>query len=163
MQPWDLLASDSVQGFIEEALARKWDALQVSTALNKAGYSNEDRAAIMDYMALVPKFRKKFDTDGIAGKQSELSLLCDRLALEQSTAQDIGRWKANLWPRDGSVNDLCCGMGGDSFYLPASLALTGVDLDENRLAMYMYNLKAFVQLEGFRERRFRQVRRRALR
>ena len=143
MQPWDLLASDSVQGFIEEALARKWDALQVSTALNKAGYSNEDRAAIMDYMALVPKFRKKFDTDGIAGKQSELSLLCDRLALEQSTAQDIGRWKANLWPRDGSVNDLCCGMGGDSFYLPASLALTGVDLDENRLAMYMYNLKAF--------------------
>ena len=143
MQPWDLLASDSVQGFIEEALARKWDALQVSTALNKAGYSNEDRAAIMDYMALVPKFRKKFDTDGIAGKQSELSLLCDRLALEQSTAQDIGRWKANLWPREGSVNDLCCGMGGDSFYLPASLALTGVDLDENRLAMYMYNLKAF--------------------
>ncbi len=143
MQPWDLLASDSVQGFIEEALARKWDALQVSTALNKAGYSNEDRAAIMDYMALVPKFRKKFDTDGIAGKQSELSLLCDRLALEQSTAQDIGRWKANLWPREGSVNDLCCGMGGDSFYLPASLTLTGVDLDENRLAMYMYNLKAF--------------------
>jgi hypothetical protein len=48
MQPWDLLASDTVQGFIEEALTRKWDALQVSTALHKAGYSNEDRAAIMD-------------------------------------------------------------------------------------------------------------------
>ena len=135
MQPWDLLASDTVQGFIEEALTRKWDALQVSTALHKAGYSNENRAAIMDYMALVPKFREKFGFSSF--------LLCDKLALEQSTAQDIGRWKANLWSREGSVNDLCCGMGGDSFYLPASLTLTGVDLDENRLAMYRHNLQAF--------------------
>lgn len=145
MQPWDLLASDTVQGFIEEALTRKWDALQVSTALHKAGYSNEDRAAIMDYMALVSKFREKFCSDKNAnGKTARgIFLLCDKLALEQSTAQDIGRWKANLWPREGSVNDLCCGMGGDSFYLPASLQLTGIDLDENRLAMYSHNMQAF--------------------
>lgn len=146
MQPWNLLASDSVQGFIEEALTRKWDALQVSTALQKAGHSNEDRASIMDYMALVPKFREKFGFSSF--------LLCDKLALEQSTAHDIGRWKANLWPRGNDatesatsagakVHDLCCGMGGDSFYLPASLKLTGVDLDENRLAMYRHNLQAF--------------------
>ena len=63
--------------------------------------------------------------------------------MEQSTAQDIGRWKAALWPSEGSVNDLCCGMGGDSFFLPAGLKVTGVDLDENRLAMYRHNLKAF--------------------
>lgn len=147
MQPWNLLASDTVQGFIEEALTRKWDALQVSTALHKAGYSNEDRASIMDYMALVPKFREKF-----ANKETArgMFLLCDKLALEQSTAQDIGRWKANLWPRGNDatgegakVHDLCCGMGGDSFYLPASLKLTGVDLDENRLAMYSHNMQAF--------------------
>lgn len=145
MQPWDLLASDTVQGFIEEALTRKWNALQVSTALHKAGYSNEDRSAIMDYMALVPKFREKFCSDKNAnGKTARgIFLLCNKLALEQSTAQDIGRWKANLWPREGSVNDLCCGMGGDSFYLPASLQLTGIDLDENRLAMYRHNLQAF--------------------
>ena len=146
MQPWDLLASEGVQGFIEEALTRKWDALQVSTALNKLGYSNEERAAIMDYMALVPRFREKFGFSSF--------LLCDKLALEQSTAQDIGRWKAGLWPRGNDatenatgagaeVHDLCCGMGGDSFYLPASLQLTGVDLDENRLAMYRHNLQAF--------------------
>jgi SAM-dependent methyltransferase len=140
MQPWDLLASDSVQGFIEEALTRKWDALQVSTALHKAGYSNEDRAAIMDYMALVPKFREKFANNETA---RGMFLLCDKLALEQSTAQDIGRWKANLWPCEGAVHDLCCGMGGDSFYLPAGLKVTGVDLDENRLAMYSHNMQAF--------------------
>ncbi len=155
MQPWDLLASDSVQGFIEEALTRKWDALQVSTALHKAGYSNEDRAAIMDYMALVPKFREKFANNETA---RGMFLLCDKLALEQSTAQDIGRWKAKLWPcgndatsdatenatgAGAEVHDLCCGMGGDSFYLPAGLKVTGVDLDENRLAMYSHNMQAF--------------------
>ena len=170
MQPWDLLASDSVQGFIEEALTRKWDALQVSTALQKAGYSNEDRAAIMDYMALVPKFREKFCATehfakvGAARNSTNnetargMFLLCDKLALEQSTAQDIGRWKANLWPcgndatsdatenatgAGAEVHDLCCGMGGDSFYLPAGLKVTGVDLDENRLAMYSHNMQAF--------------------
>ena len=166
MQPWNLLASEGVQGFIEEALTRKWDALQVSTALNKLGYSNEERAAIMDYMALVPKFREKFCAAEHIAKVGAVRnsannetargmfLLCDKLALEQSTAQDIGRWKANLWPRGNDatesatsagaeVHDLCCGMGGDSFYLPASLKVTGVDLDENRLAMYRHNLQAF--------------------
>ena len=135
MNLWNLLASDSVQSFIEQALSKKMDVLQISTALNKSGYSNEERAAIMDYMALVPKFREKFGT--------EKFLLCDKLALEQSTAQDIGRWKANLWPGEGVVHDLCCGMGGDSFFLPATLKITGIDLDENRLAMFRYNMAAF--------------------
>ena len=146
---WNLLASDAVQGFIEEALSRKWDALQVSTALNKQGYSNEERAAIMDYMALIPKFREKFAkvktarTSAKVETASGMFLLCDKLALEQSTAQDIGRWKAGLWPNEGAVHDLCCGMGGDSFFLPAGLKLTGVDLDENRLAMYRHNVATF--------------------
>ena len=145
MQPWDLLASDRIQDFIKEALSRKWDALQVSTALHKAGYSNEDRAVIMDYMALVPKFREKFFARESVKNEtaSGMFLLCDKLALEQSTAQDIGRWKAGLWPDGGTVHDLCCGMGGDSFFLPTGLKITGVDLDENRLAMYRHNVAVF--------------------
>ena len=134
-----LLTSAKVQEFIRDAFKRKLDALQISTALNKAGYSNEDRAAIMDYMALIPKIQDKF---GLG------NLLCDKLALEQSTAQDIGRWKANLWPADSEVgnagapvHDLCCGMGGDSFFIPASFKIVGVDLDENRLAMYSHNME----------------------
>lgn len=137
MLNFKLLTSAPVQEFIQNAIKKKMDALQISTALNKAGYSNEDRAAIMDYMALVPKFREKFF--GEAGKKSDKFLLCDRLALEQSTAQDIGRYKSSLWPAEGTVNDLCCGMGGDSFFLPLTLKVIGVDLDEDRLAMYSYN------------------------
>ncbi|WP_406539184.1 THUMP-like domain-containing protein [Fibrobacter sp.] len=133
----DLLTSAKVQDFIKLATKKKLDALQVSTQLAKE-FSNEDRAAIMDYMALVPKFREKF------GIENTAFLLCDKLALEQSTAQDIGRWKANLWPSGPeavgkTVHDLCCGMGGDSFFLPKELTAIGVDLDENRLAMYRYN------------------------
>lgn len=143
----ELLTSASVQEFIQQAIQKKMDALQVSTALNKAGYSNEERATIMDYMELVPKFREKFIGEGgknCAGKDCAKFLLCDKLALEQSTAQDIGRWKSNLWPSgaeaaDKTVHDLCCGMGGDSFFLPKELNVVGVDLDENRLAMYRYN------------------------
>ena len=139
----DLLTSAKVQDFIKLATKKKLDALQVSTQLAKE-FSNEERAAIMDYMALVPKFREKF------GIENTAFLLCDKLALEQSTAQDIGRWKATLWEcarqtnknsSEGTpvVHDLCCGMGGDSFYLPNDFLAIGVDLDENRLAMYRYN------------------------
>ena len=142
----DLLTSAKVQGFIELASKKKMDALQVSTHLAKE-FSNEERAAIMDYMALVPKFREKFGIGNTA------FLLCDKLALEQSTAQDIGRWKSTLWEQARQANknsestrnaapvvhDLCCGMGGDSFYLPKEFTAIGVDLDENRLAMYRYN------------------------
>ena len=136
----ELLTSVEIRDFIENALAKRLDPLQVSSSLHKTGYSNEDRAAIMDYMALVPKFREKFfDDPDRKGK----FLLCDRLALEQSTAKDIGRWKANLWPNEGKVHDLCCGMGGDSFFLPASLEVAGIDLDERRLAMYRHNMDVF--------------------
>ncbi len=148
----DLLTSAKVQIFIALATQKKWDALQVSTHLAKE-FSNEERAAIMDYMALVPKFREKFGIEEPAKKNAALGntnptgtgfLLCDKLALEQSTAQDIGRWKASLWPSGETaigktVHDLCCGMGGDTFFLPQELTAIGVDLDENRLAMYRYN------------------------
>ena len=152
----ELLTSAKVQDFIELATKKKMDALQVSTHLAKE-FSNEDRAAIMDYMALVPKFRDKFfaENSGKSAKNAPAAfLLCDKLALEQSTAQDIGRWKSTLWERTRQANrsgensetaptvhDLCCGMGGDSFYLPKDFLTIGVDLDENRLEMYRYNSK----------------------
>ena len=155
----DLLTSAKVQGFIELATQKKMDALQVSTQLAK-NFSNDERATIMDYMALVPKFREKFFLKNSESNKKEKScekfLLCDKLALEQSTAQDIGRWKSTLWEHARQTNknnsesnssesaipvvhDLCCGMGGDSFFLPKNFLTVGVDLDENRLAMYRYN------------------------
>ena len=103
----DLLTSAKVQGFIDLATQKKMDALQVSTQLAK-NFSNEERIAIMDYMALVPKFREKFflkdSESNKKEKSSEKFLLCDKLALEQSTAQDIGRWKSMLWEQARQAN-----------------------------------------------------------
>ena len=164
----DLLTSAKVQDFIELASKKKMDALQVSTHLAKE-FSNEERIAIMDYMALVPKFREKFFLKDSESNKKEKSskkfLLCDKLALEQSTAQDIGRWKSMLWEQARQANkdsesnssestvpvvhDLCCGMGGDSFYLPKEFTAIGVDLDENRLAMYRYNSRVMRESGDF--------------
>ena len=46
MELWNLLTTERVQDFIEEAASKKMDALQISTRLNKDGFSNEERAAI---------------------------------------------------------------------------------------------------------------------
>lgn len=129
-----LLQSIEIQEFITKALKEKWDSLKISSSLGKS-YSEEERRAIMDYIPLVLKAREKFGYDGF--------LLCDKLALEQSTAYDISQWKAKLWPSSGKVHDLCCGMGGDSFYIPDALEITGIDKSEERLEMYKYNMKAF--------------------
>ena len=128
-----LLTSKEIQTFITKVLKEKWDSLKISVTLGKS-FSEEERRAIMDYIPLVNKSREKFNTDSF--------LLCDKLALEQSTAYDIGEWKARLWPSSGSVHDLCCGMGGDSFFIPNSLELTGIDMSEERLQMYAYNMQA---------------------
>jgi SAM-dependent methyltransferase len=127
------LTSKEIQTFITKVLKEKWDSLKISAFLGKS-FSEEERRAIMDYIPLVNKSREKFNTDSF--------LLCDRLALEQSTAYDISEWKAKLWPSFGSVHDLCCGMGGDSFFIPNSLELTGIDMSEERLQMYAYNMQA---------------------
>jgi len=129
-----LLTSKEIQAFITKVFKEKWDSLKISAALGKS-FSEEERRAIMDYIPLVKKFREKFNFQEF--------LLCDKLALEQSTAYDISKWKAKLWPSSGCVHDLCCGMGGDSFFIPNSLELTGIDMSEERLQMYAYNMNAF--------------------
>lgn len=129
------LASKEVQEFVIEHLTKNTDPLKLAELLSKTHHFNE-RKQVMDYMQLVPKFQKKFETDKL--------LLCDTLALEQSTAKDISMWKQKLFlNKKGRLNDLCCGMGGDSFYLPPHWSVTGVDLDPLRLQMYQHNTKAF--------------------
>ncbi|MCI5601318.1 MAG: class I SAM-dependent methyltransferase [Hallerella porci] len=119
--------------FVNEAVQKKTEVLKLAEMLSKSPWANL-RGSILDYIALVPKYRKKFETDAI--------LACDKLALEQSTAADIGRYKAELFEKATSVDDLCCGMGGDSFFLPKNLSVRGIDLSEERVQMYRFNTRA---------------------
>ena len=129
-----LLTNPDLQDFLKEAFSKKTDPLKIATFLSKE-YAPEERKLILDYFLLFKKMEEKFGTTDF--------LLCDKLALEQSTAKDISRVKGTFFPENVHVYDLCCGMGGDSFFLPDSIKITGVDLDENRLSMYLYNMKVF--------------------
>lgn len=128
--PWD---NPELFRFVAEAIARKTDHLKLSELLAKSPFA-EIRGKVLDYIALVPRYRKKFRTESF--------LACDRLALEQSTAADIGIYKARLFPKASSIDDLCCGMGGDSFFLSREANVRGYDLSPERASMYRFNTKA---------------------
>ena len=119
--------------FVNEAVQKKTDVLKLAEKLSKSPFADL-RGPILDYIALDPKYRKKFGTEAL--------LACDKLALEQSTASDIGIFKARLFEKATSIDDLCCGMGGDSFFLSKEIPVRGVDLSEERVAMYRFNTRA---------------------
>jgi len=119
--------------FVNEAVQKKTDVLKLAEKLSKSPFADL-RGPILDYISLVPKYRKKFGTEAF--------LACDKLALEQSTASDIGIFKARLFEKATSIDDLCCGMGGDSFFLNKNIPVRGVDLSEERVAMYRFNTQA---------------------
>ena len=112
-----------------EPLAK--DPLRMASRL--AGcVSDQERRWIMDYLKLLPRLREKF---GLS-----VNLVGDQLAYEQSTGQDLGQWKAALWPSGASLPDLCCGRGGDSFFVAPTVQVQAYDMDPARVAMYQYNL-----------------------
>lgn len=125
------LTSPSTRQLLATLRPLAQDPLKVSTMLAKT-CSAEQRRWLMDYLQLQPKLETRFGL----GDQ----MVCDRLAYEQSTARDLSEWKAALWPADSSLHDLCCGMGGDSFFVPQSIRVQGFDFDPARVAMYNHNL-----------------------
>jgi hypothetical protein len=98
-------------------------------------FSQQERRAIFHYLEILPKIRKKFGVD----------LICDRLACEQATAKDISEYKAKLWPGGAKIADLCCGMGGDSFWMPPGIAASGADISPERVFMYNKNMEILKQ------------------
>jgi hypothetical protein len=63
------------------------------------------------------------------------------LGLEQLTHAELASYKASRLPGDiRSVVDLCCGLGGDSMYLPDRIAAAGADLSRPVLRAYSHNV-----------------------
>lgn len=128
--PWD---DPELLDFACTAVREKTDILKLAEKLSKSRFKDL-RSEILAYIEIVPKYRKKFRT--------EKFLACDRLALEQSTAADIGIFKAKLFEGAGTIDDLCCGMGGDSFFLGKNFKVRGVDLSPDRIEMFRHNAQA---------------------
>jgi len=63
------------------------------------------------------------------------------LGLQQMTTEEIARYKATRLPEGvRALADLCCGPGGDSLPLPASIRVFGVDRDAEALRAYRRNV-----------------------
>jgi THUMP domain-like/RNA cap guanine-N2 methyltransferase len=71
-----------------------------------------------------------------------------RLALEQSSGEQIARHRAERFRRFGRVGDFCCGVGGDTIALAGRSPVVAVDSDPLRLAMAAANVDVY----GLRER-----------
>ncbi len=61
--------------------------------------------------------------------------------LEQLTHFELARYKVSRLPPDiHSIADLCCGLGGDSFYLPGRIRVIGVDRSRSTIMAYRHNV-----------------------
>jgi len=113
------------------------DTLKLSAELSKK-YNQQERRALIHYLEILPKVRKKFCLQNI-------DLICDRLAFEQATARDISEYKAKMWQSGAKIADLCCGMGGDSFWLPSGIVASGADIAPERVLMFNENMERLKQ------------------
>jgi SAM-dependent methyltransferase len=66
-----------------------------------------------------------------------------RLALEQSSGEQIAHHRAARFKRFGRVGDFCCGIGGDTIGLAGRGPAVAVDSDPLRLGMAAANLDAY--------------------
>jgi hypothetical protein len=107
--------------------------LKLSEKLSKR-FNQQERLALIHYLEILPKIREKFCLQ-------KIDLICDRLAYEQATARDISEFKAKLWQSGAKIMDLCCGMGGDSFWLPNGIIASGVDIASERVLMFNENME----------------------
>lgn len=74
-----------------------------------------------------------------------------RPALEQASSEIVSSYRARRFLNAGfkHVADLGCGIGGDAIALAEAADVTGIDLDEIRLAMAQENVRAYGRSEHF--------------
>jgi len=137
LEALEFLRKTEINPIAEECLPLLKDPLKLSTKLSKK-YNQQERHALIHYLEILPKIRKKFCLQNV-------DLICDRLAFEQATARDISEYKAKLWQSGAKIADLCCGMGGDSFWLPSGIVASGADIAPERVLMFNENMQRLKQ------------------
>jgi len=137
LEALEFLRKAEILPILEECLPLLKDPLKLSDKLSKK-YNQQERRALIHYLEILPKIRKKFCLQNV-------DLICDRLAFEQATARDISEYKAGMWQSGAKIADLCCGMGGDSFWLPSGIVASGADIAPERVLMFNENMERLKQ------------------
>ncbi|HZZ72302.1 MAG TPA: hypothetical protein VFE24_08610 [Pirellulales bacterium] len=108
-QPWLLLAANAAD-----------DVLLLTRRLREH-LSLQQTHLVLEQVDLRRRAKAKFTTPE--------GLFFTRVGLEQATDEVVARYKAERFPRDRPVFDLCCGIGGDAMALATRGATIGVDRD----------------------------------
>lgn len=95
-------------------------------------------AVLIDQAQRVHRAAKKF---GNCLLPTRHWLVTDR-SLQQATDQTIAAHKAQVFPRDHAIVDLCCGVGGDAIALAKRGPLVAVDQDPQCCHFTAHNLSA---------------------
>jgi len=133
LEALEFLRRMEIRPIADECLPLLKEPLKLSEKLSKK-FNAQERHALLNYLEILPKIREKFCLQ-------KIDLICDRLAYEQATAKDISEYKAKLWQSGAKIMDLCCGMGGDSFWLPNGIVASGVDIAPERVLMFNENME----------------------
>jgi hypothetical protein len=122
-----------IRSIADEYMPLLKNPLKLSEKLSKK-FNVQERRILLHYFEILPKIREKFCLQ-------KIDLICDKLAYEQATAKDISEFKAKLWQSGAKIMDLCCGMGGDSFWLPNGIVASGTDIVPERVLMFNENME----------------------
>ena len=116
----------------EDIHAAKGSEFAVQSALRRLYPDDVVRAAVS-----LHELRQKAKTKFTRADQ----LWLDRQGLEQSTSETVSRYKASRF--EGSVWDLCCGIGSDAISLATRCNVTAVDINPAACLRTLWNAEVY--------------------
>ncbi|MDA1051709.1 MAG: hypothetical protein O3C40_14665 [Planctomycetota bacterium] len=114
------LVGELAQPYLDDATSSAMSLVALTTRL-RAALSHERTHLVLEQVELRERARAKFS-------QPE-KMFFTRKLLEQSTDEQIARYKASHFPSGQPIADLCCGIGGDSLALVRRGPCLAVDRD----------------------------------
>ncbi len=114
------LTSEAAKPWLAQAAKNLTNVMKL-TQLLRAELSPSRTHLVLEQADLRWRARKKFTHAD--------EMFFARQGLEQATDEFVAGYKASRFPRDMSVTDLCCGIGGDWLALAARGPTVGVDQD----------------------------------
>lgn len=111
------------------------DPVRRVSLLKKEGVPQDSIRGLLELSEL--RFRARFKFS----RASEMFF--DREALEQSTGENVAKWRAERFRGFSSVADLTCGIGGDTAALAGVTKVFAQDVDYHRVRMAEANAEVY--------------------
>lgn len=129
----EFLLDPDIRGLLGRLCRDPRDDLALSQSPELRGIPAPRRIALLEQRKLRLKALRK--------SPEAPEMIFTALGLEQFTQAELARYKAGRLPIGlDSLADLCCGLGGDSLYVPSNIRLCGLDSSRATLKAYRHNV-----------------------